>query len=664
MSNKNSYVSLAALFLVTCGIVAAWSGAQYMKAVTAETYYTAETSELKAAALQALYISARAATDATYTGELVALKSQVGHSIERLQLGDPKLGVGGLPEASANALVSFKDTWNVIAPNIDQIAGSKTNTEVFTRYVQETVRNATSAQALARDAQSVLAEHKAMIAPAAQTQLASAFSDLDEALNLINREGGATTENLRAAEAAIGQYLGAMTAVGNTLPRDNSILEPLLKSFKAAQSTQRTLGRTIESASNAVENLPYAGAIWQSRDRLLASINALSSSVAALPDTRPVTPLMVAISGLLTILVALAMSFGVIRTAASREKFVEEEGHTIQLSQRDRSKELKLFLSELGLVREGNLNKPMTEDRESTKEIAQELNSVLLSIKVIIDEAHNTIDDLAAATEQTETTARNLNRNRQEQYEAINHVSDLMNRLLSFIEIIEQMMLTTQHVSREVSNKVISGSESVNAVHEGIILLNQHNTGIQHQSKHLIESFQHMGRISDVVATVAQKAELVAYNAYLVAEQSEDPQVSRRINKSAEAMETLSRESTEAVAEISQLVKTMTDAARDTQQVVDNSQREIESLITRSNAAQDDLTGISTLTQELNQSVAEVSDQTQDLKNKSSEVSETMGSIQHYANENSAASEQTASVISDVNRQAQSLRDVIAHFIK
>jgi methyl-accepting chemotaxis protein len=664
MSNKNSYVSLAAVFLVTCGAVAGWSGYQFMKGVKADTFYTSETAELKSAALQALYISMRAATDATYTGELVAFKSQVTRSIERLQAGDASLGIDGLPDASANALASFKDAWGGIAPNIDKIAGSKTNTEVFTRYLQETVRNAASAQGLAQEAQSVVADHKSVITAAAQAQLQAAFSDLNEALNLINREGGATTENLRAAETAIGQYLGAMTAVGNTLPRDNTILEPLLKSFKAAQTTQRTLGRTIESSSNAVENLPYAGVIWQSRDRLLATINALSSSVAALPDTRPVTPLLVAISGLLTILVALAMCFGVIRTAASREKFVEEEGHTIQLSQRGRSQELKLFLGELGTVRDGNLNKPMTEDRESTKEIARELNSVLLSIKSIIDEAHNTIDGLAAATEQTEATARSLNINRQEQYDAINHVSDLMNHLLNFIGIIEQMMRKTQHVSEEVSIKVGSGSESVNVVHEGIILLNKHNTGIQHQSKHLIESFQHMGRISDVVSTVAQKAELVSYNAYLVAEQIEDPQVSRRINKSAEAMDTLSRESTEAVAEISQLLKTMTDAARDTQQVVDNSQREIESLITRSNAAQDALTGISILTEELNNSVAEVSGQTQDLKNKSSEVADTMGSIQHYANEHSAASDQTASVISDVNRQAQSLREVIAHFNK
>lgn len=663
MSNKNSYVALAAAFLAACGSVSVWSGYQYLAGVKADSFYLSETAALKGSALQALYISTRAATDSTYTAELVSFASQVDRSIDRLRSGDSRLDVPGLPESAANALTSFQDAWKGITSNIDKIAGSKGNTELFTRNVQETVRSATATLALAKDAQRVLGEHKG-VTVTARNQLQDAFSDLDEAVNLISREGAVSTDNLHAAETAISRYLGAMTAVGNTLPRDNTILEPLLKSYRAAQTTQRSLVRAIESSSNAVENLPHAGAIWQMRDRLLATTNALSGSVASLPDARPVSPMMVAISGLLTILVALVSFVAVLRSAASREKSVEEEGSTIQQSQRNRSKDLKLFLDELGEVRDGKLTSPMTDDRESTKEISKELNSVFASIKAILEEAHDTIVGLAAASEQTLMTARNVDRNRQEQFTAIEHISDLIKNMLSFIETIERMMNKTQHVSVEVAIKVRSGSESVSAVHEGIILLNQHNTGIQHQSKNLIEAFQHMERIAEVVHSVATKAGFVAYNAYLVAEQSEDTQVSRRINKSAEAMDHLARESTEAVGEINQLLKTMTDAARDTQHVVDNSQREIESLITRSNAAQESLAGINVMTEALNKSVDEVSAQTQELKEQSSEVAQTMSAIHHYATENSAASEQTASAISHVNRQAQELQRVIEHFVK
>lgn len=659
---NNSYVSLTALFLVVCGSVAGWSGNQYLNSVTADAFYAAETAELKSAALQALYISGRAATDSTYTAELVAFESQVNRSIDRLRSGDKRQGIPGLPDSVANALTSFQEVWNGMTPSIDKIAESKGNTEVFTRNVQDTMRSASTTLAFAQDAQRVLSDHKGLT-PTAQNQLAAAFNDLSEAVSLINREGSASTDSLHAAESAISLYLGAMTAVGNTLPRDNTILEPLLKSYRAAQDTQRVLGRTIKVSSNAVENQPHAAAIWLMRDRLLATTNALSAGVASLPEARPVSPLIVSVSGLLTILLALVSFLVILRSAASRKKSVEEEGSSIQQRQRTRSQDLRLFLDELRQVQNGNLSSPMTEDRDSTKEIARELNSTLLHIKSILVDAHNTIVDLSAASEQTLMTARNVDRNRTEQFNALSEIRDLFERLHNFIEAIQIMMGQTLGVSVEVALKVRSGSDSVSTVHEGIILLSQHNTGIQQQSKDLIEAFQHMGRIAEVVTTVAAKAEMVAYNAYLAAEQSEDPQVSRRINKTAEAMENLAKESTEAVGEINQLLKTVTDAARDTQFVVDNSQREIERLITRSNAAQESLADIIEMTETLKGGVTEVSVQTQALKAQSGEVALTMSAIHHYATENSAASEQTASAISHVARQAQELREVIEPFI-
>lgn len=659
---NNSYASLTAVFLVACASVAGWSGYQYLNGVNEDSFFASETAELRSGALQALYISGRAATDSTYTAELSALASQVNRSIDLLRSGDRRRGLPGLPESAANALTSFQDTWNGIAPNIDKIAGGKSSTEVFTKNVQETVRSASTTLAFAQDAQRVLAEHKGLT-PTAQNQLQAAFNDLNEAVSLINREGSVTTDNLHSAESAISSYLGAMTAVGNTLPRDNTILEPLLKSYRAAQDTQRALGRAIKVSSNAVENQPHAAAIWQMRDRLLATTNALSTSVASLPEARPVSPLIVAVSGLLTLLLTLVSFLVMIRTAAARAKVVEVEASLIQQSQRTRSTDLRLMLDELGAVRNGNLASPMTEDRDSTKEIARELNSTFKNIKSIIAEAHNTLNGLSSASEQTLMTAKNVDRNRTEQFEALSDIRSLFVKLQNFIETIQIQMGKTLDVSVEVAQLVRSGSDSVGAVHEGINLLNQHNTGIQHQSKSLIEAFQHMSRIAEVVDTVAAKVQLVAFNVYLVAEQTEDATVSRRINKSAEAMETLAKESTEAVAEINQLLKTVTDASRDTQFVVDNSQREIESLITRSSEAQKSLADIIEMTETLKGGVAEVSDQTQALKDQSGEVAETMNSIHHYATENSAASEQTAAAISNVANQAQELQRVISHFI-
>lgn len=655
MSSSNSFVSLTAILLVASGIAAAVSGYSYMQNSKADRYFMTESSELKAAALQAIYISERAAVDASYTVEMSGYESDVERIISRLRGGDPSQGIQGLQEPFISTLRNFEEAWSQVTPSIGKIVSSKSKTEVFTRNAQDTVRSAEATLSQAESAFEAVSSN-AKVTVSAKKQIEGALEDLREGVALISRVGALNTDVLRSAESAISQYLGAMTAVGNSLPRDNSILEPLLKSYRGAQTTQRSLIRTIDSASNATENLPHAKTIWQQRDRVTLALIALQASMKAMPDAHLAGPLVVAGSGLLMILLALVSFFMILRTSASREEIAETRGNSIQTSQRDRSAQLQLLLTELNRVGQGDLTTEITQDKESTKEIARELNTVFGNIKSVLDEANITIVGLAAASEQTLLTAKNVDRNRQEQFRAIEHISDLISNMLAFIGVIEQLTSKTQRVTVEVATKVRSGTDSVSDVHEGIILLNQHNTGIQHQSKNLIESFQHLERIAEVVKTVAVKSEYVAWNAYLVADQIDDTDVSRRITKSAEAMTSLSRESNTAVAEISQLLRTMNEAARDTQTVVDSSQREIESLLNRSSVAQESLSSINEMTGHLSKNVDDVTSRTQELKEQSGEVAETMTSIHHYATENSAASEQTAAAISNVNRQAQELQ--------
>lgn len=663
MSSNNSLVPVMAVLLIVSGAATGWSGYSYMAANKQDQFYSAHAAELQVSALQAVYIAERAAIDSSYTSELTSLESEVDASLSLLRSGEPLNGIPGAPNSVANAINNFESVWSEVTPKIGKIAGSKASTEIFTRNVQDTQKAASDALSMAEAASEVVNGHE-KVSDKVKAQLEDALGDLREGVSLITRDGGVNSDAMRAAEGAISQYLGAMTAVGNNLPRDNAVLGPLLKSYRSAQAAQRSLVRTIESSTNAAENLPHAKAIWQLRDRIDTATNALASSVKALPAARAVTPEIVAGAGLSVIILSILSFVLIFKTFASRERFVETRGNSIQGTQRERSKELNLLLMELNKVGKGDLSLTITEDKESTKEIARELNSVFGNLKTILDEANGTIMGLAAASEETLLTAKNVDRNRQEQFRAIEHIRDLISNMLSYIGVIEQMTSATQRVSQEVADQVRNGSDSVNDVHEGIILLNQHNTGIQHQSKNLIESFQHLERIATVVQAVATKADYVAWNGYLVADNIGDAEVARRMTKSAEAMESLARESHTAVAEISQLLKAMNDAARDTQLVVDNSQREIESLLKRSNVAQNSLSSISAMTSRLHQSVDEVTSRTVNLKEQSAEVAETMSSIHHYATENSAASEQTASAISNVNRQAQELQRVIAHYTR
>ncbi|MAG65019.1 MAG: hypothetical protein CMK74_03990 [Pseudomonadales bacterium] len=658
MSRNNTLVPLTAFLLVVSGAVAGYTGYTYLTDTKADSFYLTELGDLRSAAIQAVLIAEKAATNSEYIPELESAEATVNQSIAKLRSGDIARSIPGLPSSAMTPLNNFDSVWSDMTPGLGAIIGSKSSTEGFTRSSQEASREIVQALAVVDDAVATATSNQA-VSDALKQQLTEAVASLKQGAGEMAAGQALPLERLRDGGAAIAQFLSSMTTIGNALPRDPAILEPLLRSYRSVQNAQRAVSRAVDSSSNAVENLPHAKEILANRDRLNAALSSLKAGVTILPAARPITPAVVGIAGLAMIALSLIAFFVMLRTASTRERTAETKGMSIEVSQSNKSKEHLLLLKELRRVEGGDLTTPLTEENESTRETSKALNGVFASLRSILTEANITAVSLAAATEQTSHTARNVDRNRREQFKAIEHINDLISTMLGFIDIIEKMTNQSKTISSEVSNKVHSGTDFVNKVHEGIEVLNQHNTGIQHQSKHLLESFQSLERMAEVVKEVAQKSDYVSWNAYLIVENITDQSVAARVSKSADAMNVLSKESKAAFAEITTLLKTMNDAARDTQHVVETSRVEIESLLKRSMVAQDALTSIQDMTGELDKNVEKVSERTQELKSKSGEVSSTMKTITHYATENSAASEQTAAAVSNVNNTAQQLLKLI-----
>ncbi|HBO7964452.1 TPA: methyl-accepting chemotaxis protein [Pseudomonas aeruginosa] len=661
MSNNFSFVPLTAVLLIATGSAAAWTGYSFLKDSRADSFYVAETYELKSAAMQTIYLADKAAADGAYASQLVDAESQVERALMHLRNGDPIKGIPGAPESVLRSLESLSASWDGIAPSIAKLISGQSGTEAFSRAAKEAKTAVVKVIESGRSAEALLSKLNATSQQ--KSQLAQALTELEADVAGVTATTVVDATGLQGAEAGVSKYLGALTAFGNSLPRDKAMMDELIKSYRSAQSAQSLISQASGLSSNSAQNLPHAKEIWQARDKIASSTDTLIASVKALPDARAINPTLVAVLGALTIGLAILSVLLVARVSASRAQAVETRGSTIEGSQRERSKELSLLLTEIERVGRGELDLTLTDDRDSTKEIAKLLNQVFARFHEIFTETSQTVMGLAAATEQTITTARNVDRNRDEQFRAIEHISSLIADMNTFINLIQQLMGDTQRVANSVANKVHAGSESVNGVHEGILVQTQHLNSIQHRNKHLIERFQMLERISEFVKEVATKSELVAYNAYLVSDQVEgNTELSRAMAKSGEAVQDLSTQSKAVVSEIGQLLKDMNEAARDTQTAVDISLSEMQGLLTRSNAALASLKDIQSITESLTTSVDDVNQRTNSLISQSSEVSETMSSIRHYASENSAASEQTASAMNNLNRQAQNLHSGIQDF--
>lgn len=663
MSNNSSLVSLATVLVLLSGGATGWTGYHYLKNNVQEGFLLKASYEAHTSAMQSIYLAERAATDSSFTTEMDSLENAVEKAFAALRNGDPVRGIEPAPPVVLANLDALQKVWTEISPSISQIISQRSVTDQYSRNLADTQKTASEALKGAKEARGKL--EGLSPSPQLRSQLNSAVAALEEGQQVLSSDATITSDTLRAASSAFSQYVATLGRIGQALPKDQQdFMAPLVKSYHDSESVVRLVQKTIDSSTGVSENIPHAKTIWAARDRVSASSSALISSVQALPDSRPMGISIVAGLGVLTLVLSIISMLLMRSITSSRTETIENQGRHQEASISTRSKALKLLLDQIEQVGMGKLNTMLTEDNESTKDIAKALNKTFGKFATILDEVKETIIGLSAATEQTLITEQNVAQNRAEQDKAIDHISQLFGDLSQFINKIEDMTLGTQQISDDMGRKVNSGEIAVTQVHDNILELQQQTLSIQHRSKHMIESFQDLERIAGVMAQVASKAAMLSYNATLMADELEDKGQSVRIGNAAKAMHRLSEETKDAVIQISVQLKTMNDASRENQEAIDRAGRETEKLRDRSNSAQEALKAINLLAQGLSQGAQQAIEETKQLKAKSGDVSNVVDSVNQYSADNSAASEQTAVAIKNVNRQAQDLQSTIAQFSK
>lgn len=646
--------------MLAAGGLAGFCAYQYTTGVNADRFYSNQANALQSGALNAITLSMRAASDAAYVSQLQQVASQVDASITTLRRGSKTAGIAPLPAASAGNLDHFDGAWDKVQAAIEQISASRGTNTAFERQAAEASQLASTLQSESKDAIGRI--QASNVDPRIKQALLKAQDALSDGVKMLSSTTAPNSDSLNLALEASKGYVNTLSAVGGAMPRDESLISPLLKSYKTAQALNRSALKAIEASSGTVDNAPYVKAIWAERDNVDAAINGLQHSIASLPQSRMVTPTIMLGSVAILLLVVFGGVVLIVRESGALTRRAQALTSTVQTSQKERSKDLQQLVDEVKKAGEGNLKVKFTEDRESTHEIAHALNEVFPRFREIVNDVQRTNASLSAATEQTLTMARNTERTRTEQVQAIQHIAHLVEELNVFTKQMDGVFSRTRESSLTVGSHIASGSTAVHEVNDAVVKLAQSNLNIIHHAKAMTETIQGLERLVDVVRRVANQSSTLGYNAHLVADAISDDELSKRIRISAEAMTTLSNSAGVAADQIYTNLQAINSAAKETQFVLEESQGDIKILTSTSSNALKNMKSISEQVDSLVDGITGMAKQTTDLNRRSDEVAETMDRISHYASDHSSASEQTAAAIHNLNLQAQRVGDKLATF--
>lgn len=660
MSKNLLFPSCLAAMVLT-GSLAGFCAYQYSAGVNADRFYSAQTNSLQSSALNAITLSIKASTDASYLDQLQQVAAQVDSTIASLRQGNLTAGIPPLPSVGVGSLDHFYAAWSKVLTAIDQIANSRSNNAAFERQAGEASQLASGLVKESADAIQLI-KASPMVEARLKQLLVNAQESLAGGIEPLASTASPNSDNIGLARDASKAYVTALATVGSSMPRDNTLIKPLLKSYNTAQSLTRSAIRAVESSTGTVDNAPYARAIWTERENLEAAANGLQHAVASIPQARLVSPaLMMGSIGLMLIVVVSGVTL-ILREARSHTRKAESLANAIQSSQKERSQDLRTLNEEIQSAGNGDLTVAFTERRDSTHEIATALNLVFPQFREIVKDVQQTIASLSAASEQTLTMAKNTERSRSEQVKAIQHIAGLVTELNSFTKQLDGVFSRTRDSSLTVGNQIKTGSNAVQEVHEGVVKLSQSNMNIMHQAKTMTENIQSLEQMVDVVRRVANQSATVAFNAFLAADTITDPEVAKRVKLSGDAMKGLTDSAKEAADLIAANLQSINTAAKDTQYELEESQSDIKILTTISANAIKAMQTISEQVAQVVDGINSVAGQTKDLNDRSDEVADTMDKIHHYSSDHSSASEQTAMAISNLNSGAQRVGETLAQF--
>lgn len=660
MSKNLLFPSCLAAMVLT-GSLAGFCAFQYSNGVNADRFYSAQTNTLQNSALNAITLSIKASSDASYIGPLQQAAGQVDSSMATLRRGNSSAGITPLPGVGIGSLDHFDAAWGKVLAAIGQIANSRGNNAAFERQAGEASQLANSLLTESADAIQLIKASPTVDARLKQL-LVKAQESLAGGIEPLASTASPNSDTINLALDASKTYVVALANVGGSMPRDNTLIKPLLKSYNTAQSLTRSAIRAVESSTGTVDNAPYARAIWAERENLEAATNGLQHAVASLPQARMVSPVMMMGSiGLMLIVVVSGVTL-ILREARAHTKRAEALANTIQSSQKERSRDLRTLNEEIQSAGNGDLTVEFTENRDSTHEIATALNMVFPQFREVVKDVQQTIVSLSAASEQTLAMAKSTERSRSEQVQAIQHIAKLVTELNDFTKQLDGVFSRTRDSSLTVGTQIKTGSNAVQEVHEGVVKLSQSNMNIMHQAKTMTENIQSLEQMVDVVRRVANQSATVAFNAFLAADTITEPEVAKRVKLSGEAMKGLTDSATEAADLIATNLQSINTAAKDTQYVLEESQSDIKILTTMSANAIKAMQTINEHVAQVVDGIISVAGQTKDLNTRSDEVADTMDKIHHYSSDHSSASEQTATAISNLNSEAQRVGITLAQF--
>jgi methyl-accepting chemotaxis protein len=313
-------------------------------------------------------------------------------------------------------------------------------------------------------------------------------------------------------------------------------------------------------------------------------------------------------------------------------------------------------------IAEGNLTRPIAVDgNDEPARLLQALVAMQKNLRQTIELISGSSTQLASAAEELSAVTEESSRGLQQQNDEIEQAATAVNQMTAAVEEVARNAVSTSEASRQSTDTARQGRDRVV---DTVNSIQSMATEIQATSglvQGLAEQGRDIGKVLDVIRSIAEQTNLLALNAAIEAARAGE--AGRGFAVVADEVRALAHRTAQSTTEIEQMVAGIqTRTGEAVQSMVKNTDR-TQSTLGLANAAGDALELITEAISQINERNLVIASASEEQAQVSREVDRNLVNIRDLATQSAAGANQTSAASHELSRLAVDLNTLVTRFV-
>jgi len=310
---------------------------------------------------------------------------------------------------------------------------------------------------------------------------------------------------------------------------------------------------------------------------------------------------------------------------------------------------------------DGDLTVNLTlQTRDEIRHIADQVNAMASRFRELVGNVLRSTHHVATAAEELSAVSEQTNQGINEQLAQTDQVATAVNQMSATVQEVARSAASTSDATRNAQQESHTGHGVVRDTVKTINALAEEIRAAAGAVRKLGEDSEEIGKVLDVIRTIAEQTNLLALNAAIEAARAGEQ--GRGFAVVADEVRTLAGRTQQSTQEIQAMIERLQSGARQAVQAMVASESKTEEGVAMAARAGDALESITRSVATIADMSAQIAAAAEEQSTVAEEINRNVTQIASVSDQNAAASTQTASSSTELARLAEELNGMVAVF--